>query len=129
MNNGTETRTAARVVTSAVTISAVWKLFYEIVFDATGIIWLAAVIATTVAVACLVVDAWTTYYNNDYSPEASIGTDVTHKLKDDPTLVVEVFDPDGDDPDALDEEEEDDEEDEEAPEDDEGGETIEEGEE
>ena len=73
-----------------------------------------------------IIVAITTYYNNDYTPEASIGTDVTHKLKDDPTLVVEVFDPDGDDPDDVDEEEP--EEDEEAPEEDEGGETIKEGE-
>lgn len=127
MNNGTETRTAARIAASAMQASAVWKVFYDIVYSATGVIWLAAIVATVLAAACLAVDAWTTYYNNDYTPEALIGTDVTHKLKDDPTLVVEVFDPDGDDPDDVDEEEP--EGDEEAPEDDEGGETIKEGEE
>lgn len=129
MNNGTKERTAARILTSIGTVMAVWKVVFEFVLAEVGEVWIAALVATIIACIVIAVDAWTTYYNNDYSPEASIGTDVTHKLKDDPTLMVEVFDPDGDDPDVLDEEEEDDEEDKEAPEDDEGGETIEEGEE
>ena len=69
-----------------------------------------------------IIVAITTYYNNDYTPEAEVGTDVTHKLKDDPTLVVQVIDPDAED--------DDDEADEEPQEDDKDGdaETIEEGE-
>lgn len=70
-----------------------------------------------------IIVAITTYYNNDYTPEAMIGTDVTHRLKEDPTLAVTVFDPD------YEESDDDDDEEETAPEDDEGGETIEEGEE
>lgn len=40
-----------------------------------------------------------TYFNNDYTPEAMVGTDITHKLKEDPTLVVDVYDPDEEDDD------------------------------
>lgn len=67
-----------------------------------------------------VIVALATYYNNDYTPEAMVGTDITHKLKEDPTLVVEVYDPD--------EEDDDDDEDETEPAEAEADETIEEGE-
>lgn len=67
-----------------------------------------------------VIVALATYYNNDYTPEAMVGTDITHRLKEDPTLVVEYYDPD--------EEDDDDDEDETEPAEAEADETIEEGE-
>ena len=67
-----------------------------------------------------VIVALATYYNNDYTPEAMVGTDITHKLKEDPTLVVECYDPDEDD--------DGDDEDETEPAEAEADETIEEGE-
>ena len=43
--------------------------------------WIAVLVATIVACAVIVVDVVTTYYNNDYSEEACIGTGVTRQLK------------------------------------------------
>ena len=60
------------------------------------------------------------WFNNDFTPEAKVGTDVTHRLKEDPTLVVECYDPD--------EEDDGDDEDETEPAEAEADETIEEGE-
>lgn len=53
-----------------------------------------------------VIVAIATYYNNDYTPEALVGTDITRKLKGDETLVVEVVDGDEDDDEADPEEDE-----------------------
>ena len=46
-----------------------------------------------------IIVAIATYYNNDYTTEGMIGTDITRKLKEDETLVVEVVDGDEDDED------------------------------
>lgn len=53
-----------------------------------------------------VIVAIATYYNNDYTPEALVGTGITRKLKEDATIVVEVVDGDeNDDDDEADPEE------------------------
>ena len=104
MNSETQKRTVARVAASTVEVMAVWKFVYEIVFSATEIVWLAAVVATVLALACLAVDAWTTYYNNDYTPESAEGTYITRLKKIDPNVVIDVYDPDEDDSDEDDDE-------------------------
>ena len=55
-----------------------------------------------------VIVAIATYYNNDYTPEALVGTDITRKLKGDGTMVVEVVDGDEEDDDEADPEEDED---------------------
>lgn len=55
-----------------------------------------------------VIVAIATYYNNDYTPEALVGTDITRKLKEDETLVVEVVDGDDEAEDGADPEEDED---------------------
>ena len=120
MNNETKERTAARVLTTIGTVLAVWKVVFEFVLAEVEEVWIAALIATLLACGVVAVDAWTTYYNNDYTDEGQVGTMVTRHLKEDPTLVVEVIDGDAD--------EEDDDTDEVDP-DDEGDDVIEEGEE
>lgn len=105
MNSETQKRTVARVAASTVEVMAVWKFVYEIVFSATEIVWLAAVVATVLALACLAVDAWTTYYNNDYTPEATFGTNITRELKKNPNLAVDVYDDEEDEDDDDDSEE------------------------
>lgn len=51
-----------------------------------------------------IIVALATYFNNDYTEEASVGTDITRKMKEDPTLVAEIYDPDIDvDPDEIEE--------------------------
>ena len=45
-----------------------------------------------------IIVALATYFNNDYTEEAVIGTDITRRLKDDPDIAIEVTaDEDGDD--------------------------------
>ncbi len=103
MNSETQKRTIARVAASVMEVMAVWKVVYEVVFGVTEIIWVAAIVATVLSLACLAVDAWTTYYNNDYTPEAEEGTYITRLKKIDPYIVVDVFDPDENDDDDDDE--------------------------
>lgn len=50
-----------------------------------------------------IVVAIATYYNNDYTDEAAVGTNVTRRLKEDPTLVVEMCDGDEEEEDEGDE--------------------------
>lgn len=62
------------------------------------------IIALIAAVLLIIGEGLTTYMNNDYSEEASVGTDVGRKLALDPTLVVvETIDGDADDEDDEDE--------------------------
>lgn len=81
MNKGTKQRTAARVLASIGTVLAVWKAVYEFVLAETGQMAVAVLIATILACAVIIVDVVTTYYNNDYTEEACIGTGVTRQLK------------------------------------------------
>ena len=97
IDNGTKERTLARVFVSIYAALAIWKLTYEIVFNATGVMWLAAAIATAVMIFGLAVDTITTYKNNDYTAAGQVGTDATHILKADPTAVVDIYDGDEDD--------------------------------
>lgn len=65
----------------------------------------AAMIIALVAAALFIIgEGYTTFMNNDYSEEASVGTDVGRKLASDPTLVVvETIDGDADEEDEEDE--------------------------
>ena len=64
----------------------------------------ASMIIALVAAALFIIgEGYTTYKNNDYSEEASVGTDVGRKLALDPTAVVEVIDGDADEEDEEDE--------------------------
>ena len=46
-----------------------------------GAPWVAVVCAGIVVILGLIVDALTTYYNNDYTEEACVGTGITRQLK------------------------------------------------
>lgn len=77
MNTGTIIRTIARFAVSAYTAFCVWQT----VVDGFGnkkvsLIWAILIIAFG-----WLVDFATTWYNNDYTPEAAIGTGVTRQLK------------------------------------------------
>ena len=63
------------------TVLAVWKAVYEFVLVESGQMAVAALIATILACAVIIVDAVTTYYNNDYTEEACVGTGVTRQMK------------------------------------------------
>ena len=46
-----------------------------------------------------IIVALATYFNNDYTDEAVLGTNVTRRMKEDPTLIVTIEDGDEDDDD------------------------------
>ena len=103
MNTGTKLRTAAAIAVSLHTAL--------MATDVTGFqnetvdLWykIASLVLNFIVVALA------TYYNNDYTPEALVGTDITRKLKGDGTMVVEVVDGDEeDDDDEADPEEDED---------------------
>ena len=78
MNTGTIIRTIARFAVSAYTAFCVWQT----VVDGFGnkkvsLIWAILIIAFG-----WLVDFATTWYNNDFTPEACIGTGITRQLKE-----------------------------------------------
>ena len=82
MNKGTKIRTALRIIVSIYSAFCVHQVALAQLGDMIGVPWLAIVCAIIVVVLGLIVDALTTYYNNDYTEEACIGTGVTRKLKE-----------------------------------------------
>ena len=81
MNKGTKIRTALRILVSIYSAFCVHQVAISQLGDMLGIPWLAMLCAIIVVILGLVVDALTTYYNNDYTEEACIGTGVTRQLK------------------------------------------------
>lgn len=90
MDTGTTIRTTARVLTTAGVVIAVWNFVFEKVLEEVGNVNTAAAVATIIALAVIAVDAITTYFNNDYTEEAVIGTATTRRLKEDPDAPVLV---------------------------------------
>ena len=96
MNNGTKIRTALAIIVAinqAVATVAPPDFGNE---TANSVYKLASYFLNLAALAIC------TYYNNDYTQEGQIGTQITRDLKDDPCLTVSVTD-DDDDPDEGDE--------------------------
>lgn len=107
--NGTTLRTAGAIV---IAINQAISVIAPPDFGNDTLNMAYKVISFFFTVAALAIN---TYYNNDYTSEGEIGTMVTRTLKDDPTMVVDVYDPDEDideieDDDEIDETEEYDEE-------------------
>ena len=90
MDRGTTIRTTARVLTTAGVVIAVWNFVFEKVLEEVGSVNTAAAVATIIALAVIAVDAITTYFNNDYTEEAVIGTATTRRLKENPDAPVLV---------------------------------------
>lgn len=92
MNEGTKKRTLLRALTTAGVVVAVWNFVFEAVYEKTGNMVIAAVVATCVSLVVAAVDAYTTYKNQDYTEQGDIGTSVTRQLKENPNLIVDVRD-------------------------------------
>ena len=90
MDRGTTIRTTARVLTTAGVVIAVWNFVFEKVLEEVGSVNTAAAVATIIALAVIAVDAVPTYFNNDYTEEAVIGTATTRRLKENPDAPVLV---------------------------------------
>ena len=77
MNTGTKIRTIARIVASLNTaVYAVSAAVTGLGYGKLTLVWTILTIAVDFAVAFV-----TTYYNNDYSEEARLGTGYTRYLK------------------------------------------------
>ncbi len=81
MNNGTKIRTALRIVFSIYTAFCAWQVSITELGKQLNAPWLAALCAVIIVICGLLVDVLTTYFNNDYTEEAAIGTGVTRQLK------------------------------------------------
>lgn len=92
MNDGTMKRTALRALTTAGVVIAVWNFVFDAVYEKTGEMALAAIVATCISLVVVAVDAYTTYMNQDYTEQGDIGTSVTRQLKENPNLIVDVRD-------------------------------------
>ena len=77
MNKGTRIRTALRIAMSLYTAFMVWQATVV----SLGYKWLTIVWALLTIAAGWTVDALTTYWNNDYTPEACEGTGYTRLQK------------------------------------------------
>ena len=77
MNKGTKIRTALRVAVSLYTAFMIWQA----TVTSLGYKWLTIAWALLTIAAGWTVDALTTWYNNDYTPEACEGTGLTRLLK------------------------------------------------
>jgi len=77
MNTGTKIRTALRIAVSLNTaVYAVMAAVNGLGSTKATMVWSVITILSDFAVSFI-----TTYYNNDYSEEACLGTGVTHQLK------------------------------------------------
>lgn len=81
MNKGTKIRTALRVAFSIYAAFCVWQTAIEALGKQIGIPWLAAVCAVIIVLSGLVVDAITTYLNNDYTEVAAKHTGAMRQEK------------------------------------------------
>ena len=77
MNTGTKIRTALRIAVSLNT--AIYAVSAAV--GGLGFGWLTMAWAIFTVISDFVVSALTTYYNNDYTEEACIGTGITRQLK------------------------------------------------
>lgn len=77
MNVGTKIRTALRIAVSLNT--AIYAVSAAV--GTLGYGWLTVAWAIATIISDFVVSALTTYYNNDYTEEACIGTGITRQLK------------------------------------------------
>jgi hypothetical protein len=81
MNKGTKIRTALRIAFSVYTAFCMWQVSISELSKQFNAPWLVAACAIIIVVSGLVVDALTTYFNNDYTEAACIGTGVTRQIK------------------------------------------------
>ncbi len=103
MNNGTKIRTVLRVAMSLYTGFMIWQATVA----SMGYKWLTIVWALLTIAAGWTVDVLTTYFNQDYSKEAAIGTGITRQLKrqKEPGYTGDILFPEPEDlPDPEDEE-------------------------
>ena len=81
MNKETRIRTALRIVVSIYSGLCVWQVAISELGDMLGTKWLAIICAILIVLFGLAVDVLTTYFDNNYTPEACEGTGWTRQQK------------------------------------------------
>ena len=81
MNKETKIRTALRIVVSIYSGLCVWQVAISELGDMLGTKWLAIICAILIVLFGLAVDVLTTYFDNNYTPEACEGTGWTRQQK------------------------------------------------
>lgn len=82
MNKGTKLRTILRIAVSLQNTAVVLTASVQAFASEYHIGWLTFVWAIFALICNFVVDAITTYYNNDYTVEGTTGTKVTRDMKE-----------------------------------------------
>ena len=82
MNFGTKLRTVLRIAVSLQNTAVVLTASVQAFASEYHIGWLTLAWAIFALLCNFVVDALTTYYNNDYTVEGSVGTKVTREMKE-----------------------------------------------
>lgn len=104
IDNGTKVRTLFEIIACVVTSYYTYQGLLDDLLTQLNLGQASLVIALIAVVGLIIANAAATYFNNDYSEEASVGTTVGRKLAEDPTLVVvETIDGDADEEDEEDE--------------------------
>ena len=81
MNRETKVRTALRIVVSIYSGLCVWQVAINELGEMIGTKWLAIICAGLIVLFGLLVDVLTTYFDNNYTPEACEGTGWTRQQK------------------------------------------------
>lgn len=81
MNKGTVLRTIARVAFSIYTAFCIWQVSIGELGKLLDAPWLAVAVTVVIVVCGIIVDAITTYFNNDYTKVAAQHTDEMRQHK------------------------------------------------
>lgn len=81
MNKGTRIRTALRILVSFYSALCVYQVAINELAEMLDAKWIAVVCAILIVLLGIVVDTVTTWYNNDFTEEGCIGTNLTRQLK------------------------------------------------
>lgn len=100
---GTKVRTFFAALAAVVGAYYTYQGILDDLLNQLGLGKVSLVIALFAIIGMILAEGAATYFNNDYSEEASVGTVVGRKLATDPTAVVEIMDGDAADEDEDDE--------------------------
>lgn len=104
ISKGTKIRTVFEIIAVVVASYYTYQGLLEDLLNQLGLGKIAIVIALVAVLGLIITNAASTYYNNDYSKGAAIGTAAGRIYNADPTTVIDVHDADEDDDEEDDDE-------------------------
>lgn len=99
ISKGTKVRTFFAILATVVASYYTYQGMLDDLLNKLGFGKVAVVLALIFTIAMIISNAASTYYNNDYSKGATIGTAIGRQFNEDPTMNVTVYDADEDDDD------------------------------